>query len=404
MTAQPDWRPPRWLEVSTGWSWRLLLIVAACAVAVTVLGTLSSVVLPLLLGLILTSVLSPISAALRRRNWKPALAAFAGLLVLLVFIAGFVWLMLAALVGPWDTISAQVGRGIDVLVAEFNGRFDGDITAVSDDIRNGAGQLAMTLVGGVLGIVGVAVGLVTTTFLTVTVVFFYLKDGPTIWTWFLGHQPTNRAVVDRAGRAMWGKVNAFVRGTAAVAFVDAIGIGLGAWALGVPSVLAIGVLTFILSFIPFFGAFFAGVIAVALALADGGLSTGLLMLLVVILVQQLESNILQPVLVGRAVRLHPLVVALGVIGGGSVGGVLGMFLAVPLIAAATAAITEVRAAAAEAALATSSSVDAGAGLDGAGLDGAGLDEGLDGLSEVGSRVVGARDVGSPGPSLGDQVP
>lgn len=397
MTARPDWKPPRWLEVSTGWSWRLLLIIAACAVAVTLLGALSSVVLPLLLGLILTSVLSPITAALRRRGWKPGLAALGGLVVLLGFVAGFAWLLLAALVGPWDTISDQISRGIDVLVAEFNDRFDGDLTNVSEDLRNGAGQLALTLAGGVLGIVGVAVGLVTTAFLTVTVVFFYLKDGPVMWAWFLGHQPTHRAVVDRAGRAMWEKVNAFVRGTAAVAFVDAIGIALGAWVLGVPSVLAIGVLTFTLSFIPFFGAFFAGAIAVAIALADGGVSTGLFMLLVVVVVQQVESNLLQPVLVGRAVRLHPLVVALGVIGGGSVGGVLGMFLAIPLIAAVTAAVIEVRAASAELTpVGSSRSAESSVvpGPDASTVD----------RADEPDRAAEPDEVGSTDPSGGDLVP
>jgi predicted PurR-regulated permease PerM len=343
MSSPPDWRPPRWLDVATGWSWRLLVVVAAIAVTMAAVVSLSAVVVPLVLGLILTSVLSPITVHLRRRGVRPGLAASAGLGALLVFIGLFVWLLLAALIGPWDTIADQVGRGIDVLVREFNQRFDGDITQVSDDIRNGAGQVAMTLLGGVVGLVGVAIGLVTTLFLTLLVVFFYLKDGPTMWTWFVGHQRRHHDVVDRVGRAMWEKVNAFVRGTAAVAAVDAIGIALGALVLGVPSVFAIGVLTFSLGFIPYFGAFFAGAIAVAIALADGGLSQGLLMVVVVVIVQQLESNFLQPVLVGRAVRLHPLVVALGVIAGGSLAGVLGMFLAVPVIAAATAAVNEVRA-------------------------------------------------------------
>jgi predicted PurR-regulated permease PerM len=344
-----DWRPPRWLEVSTGWSWRLLVIVAAVGVAGAVLTALSSVVLPLLIGLILTSVLAPISAKLLARGWRPGLAAFAGLFVLLVFVALFVWLLLAALVGPWSTISDQIGAGIDVLVREFNDRFDGDVTQVSDDIRSGASRIVQVLLGGVIGVVGLAVGLVTTLFLTLTVVFFYLKDGAMMWAWFLGHTPRERELVDRVGRAMWAKLNAFVRGTAAVALVDAIGIALGAWILGVPSVAAIGVLTFTLGFIPFFGAFFAGAIAIAIALADGGLNRGLLMLLVVVVVQQVESNLLQPVLVGRAVRLHPLVVALGVIAGGSIGGVVGMFLSIPLIAAITAAVTEVRRSSPEAA-------------------------------------------------------
>ncbi|MEZ5224253.1 MAG: AI-2E family transporter [Ilumatobacteraceae bacterium] len=198
------------------------------------------------------------------------------------------------------------------------------------------------MLGGVTGAVGVVVELITTTLVTLLVVFFYLKDGPEMWAWFLGHQRRHRDEVDRVGRAMWSKVGDFVRGAAIVAAADAVGIALGAWILGVPSVFAILVLTFMLSFIPYFGAVFAGGVTVALAIADGGVVQGAWMLLVVVGVQQLEGNVLEPLLVGRFVRLHPLVVALGVIAGGTLAGVVGMFLAVPLIAAITAGVSELR--------------------------------------------------------------
>jgi predicted PurR-regulated permease PerM len=127
-----------------------------------------------------------------------------------------------------------------------------------------------------------------------------------------------------------------------VAAVDGLGIGLGAVVLGVPSAAAIGLITFALAFIPFFGAFFAGFLACLIALADGGLSTALWMAAVVLLVQQVECNLLQPLLLGKSVSLHPLVVALGVIAGGVVAGILGMFLSIPVIAAGAAAVNVIR--------------------------------------------------------------
>lgn len=148
---------------------------------------------------------------------------------------------------------------------------------------------------------------------------------------------------------MWDKLRGFVKGTAMVAAVDAIGIGLGAWILGVPSPGAIFALTFVFAFIPYFGAMIGGFVACVLAVSAGGLDLGLAMLVVILLVQQLEGNVLQPVLVGNAVELHPLAIALGAIAGGAVAGVLGMFLAVPVIAAGTAAVQELRIIRAEAA-------------------------------------------------------
>ena len=149
-------------------------------------------------------------------------------------------------------------------------------------------------------------------------------------------------LIDRTSRKMWHAVRSFLIGTATVALVDAVGIGLGAWIIGVPSVLSIAVITYFLAFIPYFVAILAGAIACLVALGDGGIGPAVAMLVVVLFVQQLESNLLQPVLVGRSTRLHPLVVALGVIAGGSIAGVVGMFLAVPAIAAAVAAIGELR--------------------------------------------------------------
>lgn len=342
MTDRAAWRPPRWLDVLTGWSWRLLVVGAVVVAAVVGLSRVRPVVLPLLLGLVVTSVLWPLVGMMRARGVPRAAAAGVGLLLVIAMIALLVGLLVEALIGPWDALVDEVEVGYDATVDELERRLGIDAGEFADRFRSGTGGLTDMLLGGVTGAVGVVVELVTTLVVTLLVVFFYLKDGPEMWTWFLGHQRRHRDEVDRVGRAMWAKVRDFVRGVAIVAAVDAVGIALGAWILGVPSVLAIFVLTFMLSFIPFFGAVFAGGVTVALAVADGGVVRGLWMLGVVVAVQQLESNVLEPVLVGRSVRLHPLVVALGVIAGGTLAGVVGMFLAVPLIAAITAGVSELR--------------------------------------------------------------
>lgn len=336
-----DWQPPRALDAAAGYSWRLLAIAAAVVVGFFAFSLFSPVLVPLVLGLVLTSVVEPIATALRRRGWNPTLAAAVCLLIVLAGVGLLVWLAFEAIVGPWEQVSTQIIDGLDRLIQEIRDQV-GEPTPGLDSIREGLGSMAGFAVRGVLMVVGVAVALVATTFLSLLVMFYFLKDGPVIWAWVLGHAGHRRALTDEVSRAMWERLRAFMRGTAMVAAVDGLGIGLGAVILGVPSAAAIGLITFALAFIPFFGAFFAGFLACLIALADGGLGTALWMALVVLIVQQLESNLLQPLLLGRSVSLHPLVVALGVIAGGIVAGILGMFLSIPVIAASAAAVEVIR--------------------------------------------------------------
>jgi predicted PurR-regulated permease PerM len=340
---------PVWLDDSAAVAWRFLVVVAAAAAVVVAMSALRVVVVPLVIGLFLAAIAEPLYRLGRRLRLPPALAAAVCLLAALGLLVFLVLLTIGALVDPWSTLADQLTSGLDVLAQEIEARFDVTVTELFERIRAAIGTAIGFLVDGALGVVSLAVSLVTTFVLSLVVLFFYLKDGPMMWGWASGLAGQRQPVVDRVGRAAWGKMQAFARGTALVALVDSSGIALGAALLGVPSVSAIAILTFVLGFIPFFGATFAGVVAVLIALADGGLGVGIAMTIVVVGVQQLESNLLQPVLVGRAVKLHPLVVALGVIAGGSLAGLLGMFFAIPLLAAVKAGILEVRAIRAESA-------------------------------------------------------
>ena len=337
-----DWTPPPWFAISTGVAWRFLVLVAAVGVFVAGAIALGVIVLPMIFALFFASVVAPLYKALRHRHWRPALASLCCLLIVASTFALFAYVALKSLVGPWDEIAAKLTAGADTLEQRFDALFESGASSTPTIIRNDVGGVVHLLVNGALSLVPVVMSIASTLLLSLLVLFFYLKDGDKMWDAIASLGGERTQLVDRMGRRMWAAVRSFIVGTACVAVVDAIGIGLGALLLGVPSVLAITMITFFLAFIPYFGAIFGGVIACLIAVAEGGLEKGIAMALVVLVVQQVESNVLEPFLVGRQTRLHPLVVALGVIAGGAIAGVLGMFLAIPMIAAAVAGIDEIR--------------------------------------------------------------
>ena len=178
--------------------------------------------------------------------------------------------------------------------------------------------------------------------LALLVAFFYMKDGALMWRWTVQMAEGSGDLVDRIGRRIWTSISGYILGQAAIAAIDATLISLGALVLGVPHVGAIAMLTFLGAFVPYIGATIAGAFAVLLAVSDGGTTNGVLMLVVVLAVQVFEGNVLQPWIQGRAVRLHPLVVALAVVAGGALAGFLGIFLAVPVAASVFVALDELR--------------------------------------------------------------
>jgi predicted PurR-regulated permease PerM len=176
--------------------------------------------------------------------------------------------------------------------------------------------------------------------LTLFTLFFFLKDGRSIWLWLIGLFPRDsRAYVDEAGRRSWRTLISYVRATAGVALVDAFGIGLGLAILGVPLVIPLAALVYLGAFIPILGSFLAGSVAVLVALVSKGPVTALIALAVVVLVMQLEGHVLQPLLLGRAVRVHPLAVVLSIAGGFLIAGIFGALIAVPTVACVNVAGT-----------------------------------------------------------------
>jgi predicted PurR-regulated permease PerM len=176
--------------------------------------------------------------------------------------------------------------------------------------------------------------------LTLVLLFFLLKDGRSMWSWLIGHVPARRrGRIEPAGAAGWDALSGYVRGTVIVAAVDAIGIGAALLIVGVPLALPLILLTFVAAFVPIIGATVAGAAAVLVALVANGPVDALIILAAVIIVQQAEGNLLEPLVMGRAVHLHPAVILLAVAAGTVLAGVAGAIVAVPVVAVAYRVIT-----------------------------------------------------------------
>ena len=329
---------PVLLAGAAAWSWRLLLVGAAGAMIVYVLIRLYVVVVPVILALFLAAALEPLVARLRRHGWPPALAAatvfFATLAVLVLL---FAWIG-SNVADELDDVGERVEQGIaDVrewlqgeplnLSPERLDQLEDDLTG-SFSIGSGGGGAAGVARGArtVTEVLGGAVLLLFT-------LFFVLKDGYRMADWFKERiAPAQRGdaveITCRARRIM----RLYLVATAMTGLVDGVLIGIALMVLGVPLVLPLAVLTFLGGFFPLVGATLAGLVAALVALVDGGFTTALLVVGATILVQQIEGNLLQPLILERAVRLHPLVTVVAVGAGLLVGGLLGAFLSVPLVA------------------------------------------------------------------------
>lgn len=325
--------PPNFRAASE-WVWRSLIIGVGIIALLWLISKLSEVVFPVIIALLLAALLEPVFHRLRMVLPR-GLAAFVtvmGTLAVLVALFSFVGNQFAT---QLDDIVGQVSEGVSQSrqwAVDTFGLTEGQITTyVSDAWSKFAQGEAMSSRAAQAGL---TVGhLLTGFFLAMFSLFFFLYDGAGIWAWMVRLFPRGaRTKVLSSGAIAWNQLKAFTRATILVAGTDALGIGLGALVLGVPFASGIALLVFIGSFIPVVGALLSGFVAVALAFVAKGPITALLMLGVVIAVQQLESHVLQPLLLGRAVRVHPLAVILGIATGIIVGGIIGALTAVPLVA------------------------------------------------------------------------
>ena len=316
---------------------QLLLISAGLVVLGYVLGRLWPILLPVVLGLLFSTVLWPATRFLRKNGWPPALAASVVLLVFLGVIGGIIAVLAPQVVGQVEELAVQFSGGLQEVQQWISGPplnlGDEQIGNAVDSVINSVQSNAQNIAGYAVTTATTIGNLLLNLVLALVLAFFFLKDGPK-WTPWLAAQTGPRAAphVAALSEKAWKTLSEFIRQQALVGFVDAFFIGLGLLILGVPLVMPLAVLTFFGAFIPIIGAFVAGAFAVLIALVSVGFTKALIVLAIVVAVQQLEGNVLQPMIQGRGLNLHAAVVILAVTAGTSLAGIIGAFLAVPVTA------------------------------------------------------------------------
>lgn len=320
------------------WSWRILVIVAAAALILYGLLQVTGIVIPVLLAVLLAVLLTPVVKLLTRYTFLGrAAASGVALLGLLLVVAGMFTLAGRQLIAQWADIQDKLVTGFQSVSGWATTTFQIDTPMINSALDEGLAKLqenADTLLNSALSTAAVLGNLVTGILVMLFTLFFLLSSGPTIWRWVVGLlPPAARTGTHEAFRRGWKALSAYVRTQILVAAVDAVGISIGMVALGLGSyAVPIWLLVFLFSFIPLVGAIASGIIAVLLVLVLKSWIFALIMLGIVLLVQQLEGNVLQPLLMGKAVELHPLAVFLGVAGGAMIAGIPGALFSIPLIA------------------------------------------------------------------------
>jgi putative heme transporter len=326
-------------------SWALLGLLLVAALVGYVLSLVPLVVVPLVLALFPATLLAPVASWLRKVGAPDALAAIASILLGFLLIGALIGAMIPVVAAQAPELAESAAGGIEELETFLRDGLDleiGGVDEIIDLVREQIGE-AGELAPQAFTAVAVAFETIAGILLLFVVLFFYLKDGQRLADGVTSlvpsrHRPRTRRLADRA----WVTLGRYFRGQMLVAFVDAVGIGIGLLILGVPLALPLAVLVFFGGLFPIVGAVVTGALAVLVALADQGLVVGLIVLGLVLAVQQLESNVLEPVILGRAIHLHPLVVLVSITTGAVLFGILGAFLAVPVAAVIAEIVDDLR--------------------------------------------------------------
>jgi putative heme transporter len=325
------------LRTSARVSLDVLLVLLMTGVTLWLLGKAWSVVWPLVVALLITTITWPPARWLRGKGWPPALAAAVVTVASLLVAIGVIVLISVPVASQSGELVTGVVDGIQKVRDWASGpplnigddQVSSGIDAAVARLQDSVGTIVTVALAGA----GTVVNGVIVSVLAIFLMFFFLKDGPRFLPWLSAQLPGRLAydipvVADRA----WVTLGSFVRSQAFVGLLDAIFIGIGLWILGVPLVIPLAVLTFVSAFVPIVGALFAGFVAVIIALVSEGLTDALIVLVIIVVVQQLEGNVFQPMLQSRGLGLHAAVVLLAVTLGGSLAGIVGSLLAVPVVA------------------------------------------------------------------------
>jgi putative heme transporter len=335
------------LALTAAYAWRFLVVVAATLILVYVLVTLRLIVIPMVVALLISTLLVPLAERLRRRGLPSLLATWIVFAVSLGLVAAIVYFIVPAIADELDNLSRDVRQGTEDVITWLTegpldltrAEIDDYIDRIADQVRERQSSIVSGAFKGAYLLVEVVVGALLTAVLT----FFFVKDGNRIATALLDMFPERRRDdIRTVSRRSWEALGAYIRGTAIVGLVDAVAIGGTMLVLGVPLVIPIAVITFFGAFFPLVGAVVAGVIAALVALVTTGFVPALILAAATIVVQQVEGDVLQPLVLGRAVNLHPLVILLSLTAGAIVAGIAGAFLAVPVAAVGAVVVAHLR--------------------------------------------------------------
>ena len=338
---------PQGLVTAAEWSWRLLVIAAAVIGIFYLLSYFSGVSIPLAVAVLLSALLSPLAERLRRWGWRPVLASAGALLGMALLITAVLVAIGAQVAREMPQLIDQSVIGIEKLLAWLasgplhieQAQLDAWTAQFTAWVSESQAELASWVAEAGVGVghffAGLAIALIST--------FFFLASGPRLWQSITGVVPAHyRDATHRAAGKGWVSLVAYMRAQVLVALVDALGMLAGALVLQIPMAWALFAFTFFTAFIPVLGAVMSGTIAVLLGLVTHGWVTALIMLAITVAVVQTEGHFLQPILLGRAVSLHPLAVLVGLAVGATLAGIVGALLVIPVLAFAVAFVRGLR--------------------------------------------------------------
>ncbi|GAB1643377.1 AI-2E family transporter [Krasilnikovia sp. MM14-A1259] len=336
-TSRDDIEVPHSLRIAAAWSWRLIVVGVIGWALLRFIGIISIVVIPLAIALLLSALLAPAVGWLLRMRLPRSLATFLVLICGIAAVAGTLTLVINQFVDGLPELTSRASDGIRQIqdwartgpLHLSDKQVDQAINSAQNWINSNTSSLTETGFATAATLFELVTGMLLVLFAT----FFFLRDGRKIWYFIVRLFPVNaRWSLSDAGDASWVTLGAYVRATVLVAFIDAVGIGIALLILHVPFPFPLAALVFLGAFIPIVGATTSGAVAVLVALVSRGWVIALILLGAVILVQQLEGHVLQPLIMGRAVAIHPLVVIIGIASGVVLAGIIGALVAVPLIA------------------------------------------------------------------------
>ncbi|MDB1086932.1 AI-2E family transporter [Streptomyces sp. ACA25] len=339
---------PWGLRVAAEAGWRLLVLAAAVWVLLQVVEAISLLVIAFAAGLLITALLQPLTGRLKRmglgRGPATAVTSVGGFAAIGLIGWFVVWQVMESVDDLVDSVTEGINELRDWLLDSPLGVDDDDFNELVDNVNRWLSEHSAELTTAGLEGVNYLVRFFTGAGVALFVVLFLLYDGRNIWYWFLKFFPAPaRPGIAGAGPRAWITLTGYVRGTVLVALIDALGIGIGLYILQVPMAVPLAVIVFVSAFVPILGAIVSGALAVVVAFVTEGPLTAVLVLGVVLLVQQVESQILQPFILGRLVRVHPLAVVLAVTGGTLLAGIPGAVVAVPLVAVLNTVVVYLRA-------------------------------------------------------------